>query len=167
MSTDQSANNEVPAQRVTAQKSAEQHADYNTLNRNLAVSGTEPDRNLALELVRVTEAAAMGASRWIGRGDKIAADQAAVDAMRLVLDTVQMDGVVVIGEGEKDEAPMLFNGERVGDGWLTVGAFLAGLLLGLTVISPKILFPLVFLILPALFIVLLAPALLGLGDRIG
>ena len=77
-------------------------------------AGTPPDRNLALELVRVTEAAAMGAGRWIGRGDKNAADQAAVDAMRLMLDTVQMDGVVVIGEGEKDEAPMLFNGESVG-----------------------------------------------------
>ena len=75
-----------------------------------------PDRNLALELVRVTEAAALGASRWIGRGDKNAADQAAVDAMRLMLDTVSMDGVVVIGEGEKDEAPMLYNGERVGRG---------------------------------------------------
>src|SRR5439155_11249925 len=69
-----------------------------------------PDRNLALELVRVTEAAAMGAARWVGRGDKNAADQAAVDAMRLMLDTVAMRGVVVIGEGEKDEAPMLFNG---------------------------------------------------------
>ncbi len=75
-----------------------------------------PDRNLALELARVTEAAAMGAGRWIGRGDKIAADQAAVDAMRTMLDTVAMDGVVVIGEGEKDEAPMLYNGEPVGDG---------------------------------------------------
>jgi fructose-1,6-bisphosphatase II len=75
-----------------------------------------PDRNLALELVRVTEAAAMGAGRWIGRGDKNAADQAAVDAMRAMLDTVVMDGVVVIGEGEKDEAPMLFNGEHVGEG---------------------------------------------------
>jgi fructose-1,6-bisphosphatase II len=75
-----------------------------------------PDRNLALELVRVTEAAAMGAGRWIGRGDKNAADQAAVDAMRSMLDTVTMDGVVVIGEGEKDEAPMLYNGERVGEG---------------------------------------------------
>jgi len=75
-----------------------------------------PDRNLALELVRVTESAATFASRWIGRGDKIAADQAAVDAMRLLLDTVSMRGVVVIGEGEKDEAPMLFNGEEVGDG---------------------------------------------------
>ena len=75
-----------------------------------------PDRNLALELVRVTESAATFASRWIGRGDKIAADQAAVDAMRLMLDTVSMRGVVVIGEGEKDEAPMLFNGEAVGDG---------------------------------------------------
>jgi fructose-1,6-bisphosphatase II len=77
---------------------------------------TPPDRNLALELVRVTEAAAMGAGRWIGRGDKEAADKAAVDAMRLMLDTVAMDGVVVIGEGEKDEAPMLFNGEQVGSG---------------------------------------------------
>ena len=75
-----------------------------------------PDRNLALELVRVTESAATFAARWIGRGDKIAADQAAVDAMRLMLDTVSMRGVVVIGEGEKDEAPMLFNGEAVGDG---------------------------------------------------
>src|SRR5437867_4758327 len=75
-----------------------------------------PDRNLALELVRVTEAAAMGAARWIGRGDKESADQAAVDAMRLMLDTVSMDGVVVIGEGEKDEAPMLFNGEEIGSG---------------------------------------------------
>jgi fructose-1,6-bisphosphatase II len=75
-----------------------------------------PDRNLALELVRVTESAAMGAARWVGRGDKIAADQAAVDSMRLMLDTVAMQGVVVIGEGEKDEAPMLFNGEQVGNG---------------------------------------------------
>src|SRR5215208_6152352 len=79
-------------------------------------NGSVPDRNLALELVRVTEAAAMGAGRWIGRGDKIAADQAAVDAMRAMLDTVAMKGVVVIGEGEKDEAPMLFNGEEVGNG---------------------------------------------------
>lgn len=71
-------------------------------------------RNLALELVRVTEAAALNAGRWMGRGDKIAADQAAVDAMRAVLDTLQMDGTVVIGEGEKDEAPMLYVGERVG-----------------------------------------------------
>jgi fructose-1,6-bisphosphatase II len=75
-----------------------------------------PDRNLALELVRVTEAAAMGASRWIGRGDKISADQAAVDLMRLMVNTVSMRGRVVIGEGEKDEAPMLYNGEEVGDG---------------------------------------------------
>src|SRR2546430_17674101 len=77
---------------------------------------THPDRNLALELGRVTEAAAMGAGRWIGRGGKNAADQAAVDAMRAMLDTVSMAGMVVIGEGEKDEAPMLFNGEEVGDG---------------------------------------------------
>jgi fructose-1,6-bisphosphatase II len=75
-----------------------------------------PDRNLALELVRVTEAAAMAAGRWVGRGDKVSADQAAVDAMRLMLDTVSMGGVVVIGEGEKDEAPMLYNGEEVGNG---------------------------------------------------
>src|SRR5438034_9861955 len=75
-----------------------------------------PDRNLALELVRVTESAATFASRWIGRGDKNAADQAAVDAMRLMINTVSMRGVVVIGEGEKDEAPMLYNGEQVGDG---------------------------------------------------
>jgi fructose-1,6-bisphosphatase II len=80
------------------------------------MAGTPPDRNLALELVRVTEAGALGAGRWIGRGDKDAADQAAVDAMRAMLDTVAMDGVVVIGEGEKDEAPMLYNGERVGNG---------------------------------------------------
>lgn len=75
-----------------------------------------PDRNLAIELVRVTEAAALAAGRWVGRGDKNAADQAAVDAMRYMLDTVGMDGVVVIGEGEKDEAPMLFNGEAIGNG---------------------------------------------------
>src|SRR6266567_4253741 len=75
-----------------------------------------PDRNLALEIVRVTEAASLAAARWVGRGDKIAADQAAVDAMRLMLDTVSMDGVVVIGEGEKDEAPMLYNGEEIGSG---------------------------------------------------
>ena len=77
---------------------------------------TAPDRNLALDLVRVTEAAAMAGSRWVGRGDKNGADHAAVEAMRAVLGTVSMDGIVVIGEGEKDEAPMLFNGERLGDG---------------------------------------------------
>jgi fructose-1,6-bisphosphatase II len=75
-----------------------------------------PDRNLALELVRVTEAAALAAARMVGRGDKEGADQAAVDAMRNVLGSVSMDGIVVIGEGEKDEAPMLFNGEHIGDG---------------------------------------------------
>ena len=79
-------------------------------------SGLTPDRNLALELVRVTETAAMGAGRWIGRGDKISADQAAVDGMRHMLGTTNMSGVVVIGEGEKDEAPMLFNGEEIGSG---------------------------------------------------
>jgi fructose-1,6-bisphosphatase II len=80
------------------------------------VKEERPDRNIALELVRVTEAAALAAGRWVGRGDKVAADQAAVDAMRLMIDTVSMDGVVVIGEGEKDEAPMLYNGESVGTG---------------------------------------------------
>src|SRR5437764_1287791 len=80
------------------------------------MSSAIPDRNLALELVRVTEAAALAASRWVGRGDKNAADGAAVDAMRATMAGVSMDGVVVIGEGEKDEAPMLWNGERIGDG---------------------------------------------------
>src|ERR671928_835391 len=75
-----------------------------------------PDRNLALELVRVTEAAAMAAGRWVGRGDKNGGDGAAVDAMRSLIGTVSMRGVVVIGEGEKDEAPMLYNGEEVGCG---------------------------------------------------
>jgi fructose-1,6-bisphosphatase II len=75
-----------------------------------------PDRNLALELVRATEAAALSAGRWTGRNQKESGDQAAVDAMRLMLSTVEMDGVVVIGEGEKDEAPMLFNGEKIGTG---------------------------------------------------
>lgn len=78
--------------------------------------GSKPDRNLALELVRATEAAALAASKWMGRGDKNAGDRAAVEAMRLILNEVDMDGVVVIGEGEKDEAPMLFNGERLGNG---------------------------------------------------
>src|SRR3954451_12065986 len=77
---------------------------------------SDPDRNLALELVRVTEAAAIAAGRFMGRGDKERVDQAAVDAMRPVLSSVAMDGVVVIGEGEKDEAPMLYNGEHVGNG---------------------------------------------------
>jgi fructose-1,6-bisphosphatase II len=89
-----------------------------TVERTVSAPTTSkaPDRNLAMELVRVTEAAAMAAGRWIGKGDKEAADQAAVDAMRLVLDTVSMAGVVVIGEGEKDEAPMLYNGEEIGNG---------------------------------------------------
>src|SRR6059036_3197700 len=90
--------------------------ETSTNGHPLEPPSSAPDRNLALELVRVTEAAALGAGRWIGRGDKEAADQAAVDGMRAVLDTVAMAGVVVIGEGEKDEAPMLFNGEEVGDG---------------------------------------------------
>src|SRR4051812_49592343 len=86
------------------------------LPQSLRVAPEEPDRNLALELVRVTEAAAMAGGRWVGRGDKNGADGAAVDAMRKMIGTVSMNGVVVIGEGEKDEAPMLFNGEEVGDG---------------------------------------------------
>jgi fructose-1,6-bisphosphatase II len=81
-----------------------------------AKTRARPDRNLALELVRTTEYAALAAARWIGRGEKESADGAAVDAMRLLLDTVSMDGVVVIGEGEKDKAPMLYNGEHIGDG---------------------------------------------------
>ncbi|MFD3945104.1 class II fructose-bisphosphatase [Streptomyces sp. NPDC058579] len=87
-----------------------------SLPSELEVSPEAPDRNLALELVRVTEAAAMAAGRWVGRGDKIGADRAAVNAMRTLVSTVSMNGVVVIGEGEKDEAPMLYNGERIGDG---------------------------------------------------
>src|SRR3954452_9584872 len=79
-------------------------------------TGARPDRNLAMELVRVTEYGAMAAARWVGRGEKESGDGAAVDAMRLMLDTVRIDGIVVIGEGEKDEAPMLYNGERIGDG---------------------------------------------------
>ncbi|MCX4234203.1 class II fructose-bisphosphatase [Streptomyces sp. NPDC020707] len=86
------------------------------LPSELEVPSEAPDRNLALELVRVTEAAAMAAGRWVGRGDKNGADGAAVRAMRTLVSTVSMNGVVVIGEGEKDEAPMLFNGENVGDG---------------------------------------------------
>lgn len=84
-------------------------------SERLRIQEGSPDRNLALELVRVTEAAAIAAGPWVGRGDKLAADGAAVAAMRNVLSSVSMDGTVVIGEGEKDEAPMLFNGERVGD----------------------------------------------------
>src|SRR5215471_17831236 len=82
----------------------------------LAVPRQAPDRNLALEIVRVTEAAAMAAGRWVGRGDKNGGDGAAVDAMRKLIGTVSMRGVVVIGEGEKDHAPMLYNGEHVGNG---------------------------------------------------
>jgi fructose-1,6-bisphosphatase II len=83
---------------------------------DLAPAHEAPDRNLALDLVRVTEAAAMAAGRWVGRGDKNGADGVAVNAMRTLISTVGMRGVVVIGEGEKDNAPMLFNGEEVGDG---------------------------------------------------
>ncbi|MEW2299844.1 class II fructose-bisphosphatase [Streptomyces sp. NPDC006655] len=90
--------------------------NHHHLPSELDVPSEAPDRNLALELVRVTEAAAMAAGRWVGRGDKNGADGAAVRAMRTLVSTVSMNGVVVIGEGEKDEAPMLFNGEHVGDG---------------------------------------------------
>ncbi|QBF46877.1 class II fructose-bisphosphatase [Janibacter limosus] len=81
-----------------------------------SVGVMHPDRNLAMELVRVTEAAALAGGRWVGRGDKNTADGAAVDAMRSMISSVRMDGTVIIGEGEKDEAPMLYNGEQVGDG---------------------------------------------------
>lgn len=96
--------------------SEQNNQDFAELSPRLNVSDSEPDRNLALELVRVTEAAAIAGGNWVGYGDKNRADGAAVDAMRALLDTVHFNGVVVIGEGEKDEAPMLFNGERVGDG---------------------------------------------------
>ncbi|WP_293785770.1 class II fructose-bisphosphatase [uncultured Aeromicrobium sp.] len=82
---------------------------------SLKPAADAPDRNLALDLVRVTEAGALAAGRWVGRGDKLGADRVAVNAMRSLINTVTMDGVVVIGEGEKDDAPMLYNGERVGD----------------------------------------------------
>ncbi|HUR08932.1 MAG TPA: class II fructose-bisphosphatase [Nonomuraea sp.] len=91
-------------------------SDQSSVPPALATGERAPDRNLAMELVRVTEAAAMAAARWVGRGDKNGADGAAVNAMRQLINTVSMNGVVVIGEGEKDRAPMLFNGERVGDG---------------------------------------------------
>ena len=90
--------------------------DPSTPPAHLEVDEHAPDRNLALELVRVTEAAAMAAGRWVGRGDKNGADGAAVNAMRTLIGTVGMNGVVVIGEGEKDNAPMLYNGEQVGSG---------------------------------------------------
>src|SRR5256885_8304875 len=102
-----------PTMRGTAREGM---SDPTPLPDELAVRKQAPDRNLALELVRVTEAAAMAAGRWVGRGDKNGADKAAVDAMRHLIGPVSMRGVVVIGEGEKDEAPMLYNGEDVGDG---------------------------------------------------
>jgi fructose-1,6-bisphosphatase II len=86
------------------------------VSESLSPAPESPDRNLALELVRVTEAAAMAAGRWVGRGDKNGADGVAVNAMRVMISTIGMNGTVVIGEGEKDQAPMLYNGERVGDG---------------------------------------------------
>src|SRR3984885_14082252 len=82
----------------------------------MSTGSKKPERNLALELVRVTESAALSCARMVGRGDKEGADQAAVDGMRGMLDSITMDGIVVIGEGEKDEAPMLYNGEQIGDG---------------------------------------------------
>ncbi|MEU4534980.1 class II fructose-bisphosphatase [Streptosporangium sp. NPDC023825] len=91
-------------------------SDETSVPDALATGEHAPDRNLALELVRVTEAAAMAGARWVGRGDKNGADGAAVNAMRQLINTVSMSGVVVIGEGEKDNAPMLYNGEHVGDG---------------------------------------------------
>src|SRR3981081_1469848 len=91
-------------------------SDESTVSSPLATAQDAPARNLAMELVRGTEAAAMAAARWVGRGDKNGADGAAVNAMRQLINTVSMKGVVVIGEGEKDKAPMLFNGEEVGDG---------------------------------------------------
>ncbi|MEW1958509.1 class II fructose-bisphosphatase [Kineococcus sp. NPDC059986] len=93
-----------------------QNTSHTSLPPALAVADEAPDRNLAMELVRVTEAAAMAGGRWVGRGDKNKADGAAVNAMRTLIGTVSMNGTVVIGEGEKDNAPMLYNGERVGDG---------------------------------------------------
>ncbi|AUH40898.1 class II fructose-bisphosphatase [Streptomyces sp. CMB-StM0423] len=95
---------------------SQSHETPHHLPEQLEVAPEAPDRNLALELVRVTEAGAMASGRWVGRGDKNGADGAAVRAMRTLVSTVSMNGVVVIGEGEKDHAPMLFNGERVGDG---------------------------------------------------
>ena len=91
-------------------------SEGSALPTGLSVAREAPDRNLALELVRVTEAAAMAAGRWVGRGDKNGADGVAVNAMRALISTVGMRGTVVIGEGEKDNAPMLYNGEEVGAG---------------------------------------------------
>jgi fructose-1,6-bisphosphatase II len=99
-----------------SRKTVTETNDFSHLSPRLSVSEAEPDRNLALELVRATEAAAIAAAPWVGFGDKNRADGAAVDAMRAMLSSVNFNGVVVIGEGEKDEAPMLFNGERVGTG---------------------------------------------------
>ncbi|VXB03910.1 fructose 1,6-bisphosphatase class II [Citricoccus sp. K5] len=116
MTTDQPENNGVRTDKAQSRTAEPHHTDRSILSPSLAVSGTKPDRNLAMELVRVTEAAAIAAGHWVGYGDKNTADGAAVDAMRAFMDTVAMNGVVVIGEGEKDEAPMLYNGENVGDG---------------------------------------------------
>jgi fructose-1,6-bisphosphatase II len=106
----------LPAERIAPMTDGAPDAAHPHVPQELAVAKQAPDRNLALELVRVTEAAAMAAGRWVGRGDKIGGDGSAVDAMRALIGTVSMRGVVVIGEGEKDHAPMLYNGEEVGDG---------------------------------------------------
>jgi fructose-1,6-bisphosphatase II len=106
----------LPAERIAPMTDGAPDTAHPHVPQELAVAKQAPDRNLALELVRVTEAAAMAAGRWVGRGDKIGGDGAAVDAMRALIGTVSMRGVVVIGEGEKDHAPMLYNGEEVGDG---------------------------------------------------
>lgn len=106
----------ITASENTEEDSVTQEQDYTQLSPKLSVSSAVPDRNLAMELVRVTEVAAIASAPWVGHGDKNAADGAAVDAMRAMLTTVDFNGVVVIGEGEKDEAPMLFNGEYVGSG---------------------------------------------------
>lgn len=106
----------APSTHTAQDAPASPGAEFSELSPRLSVGDAEPDRNLALELVRVTEAAAISGGAWVGHGDKNAADGAAVDAMRSLLDTVNLNGVVVIGEGEKDEAPMLYNGERVGNG---------------------------------------------------
>ena len=108
--------NEEEGMHVAREADAKASLVQGTSSRRSVTMSELPEPNLALDLVRVTEAAALAAGRWMGRGNKIAADQAAVDAMRLVLNTIEMDGVIVIGEGEKDEAPMLFNGERLGTG---------------------------------------------------
>ena len=120
--SDRGARRLGPGRRGHARRAAHRHAAVGKEPQLILHDSGQPDyssfdsRNLALELVRVTESAALRAARYYGRGDKNGADQAAVDGMRAVLKNVRMNGTIVIGEGEKDEAPMLYNGERVGDG---------------------------------------------------